>query len=148
MNKTSIKSLQKQILSLLPEGQLIRAGILFTDSCSEVSRLACSWIKKEYPSIRVFIAKGTNINKASAHDLIVTENNQNQFYAIDPTIWQFDQKATSIFIKESESINQMLKKLETRYGGTWEIYEECYALNSKQEKEYIDIIHQNFRENI
>lgn len=148
MNKDLIKKIQKRIIQLLSVDQQNQPGILLVDSCSEVSRLVAGWIKILDKSNRILIIKGVNVcGTKKSHDILAVITVDNQVYIIDPTIWQFFPQAKSILVFTLDNIDIALDKIKTIYGGQWLKSEEFIRMNKNEEKEYMDIISQNIREN-
>jgi len=149
MNKDIIKKIQRKLIQLLPAEQRNQAGILLTDSCSEVSRLVAGWIKKIDKSNRILIIKGINVcGTQKAHDILAVITVNNQVFIIDPTIWQFFPRVKSILVFILDNINIALDKIKTMYGGQWSKSEEFIQVDKNEEKKYLDIISQNIRENL
>ena len=79
MEINTINKIQNQILDLLPEDYRNQPGILLKDSCSELSRLVASWIKKENKSSRILVLKGTKVcGTKKDHDILVIINFDNK----------------------------------------------------------------------
>lgn len=149
VNENIIKKIQKKIIQLLPIDQQDQPGILFADSCSEVSRLVANWIKKLDKSNRILIMKGDNVcGTKKAHDILAITITDNQVYVIDPTIWQFFPQAKSILVFVVNNINIALDKIKVMYGGQWAESEEFIEMDKNEEKKYLDIISQNICENL
>lgn len=144
-----IEKTQEQIIHLLPIDQQNQPGILFADSCSEVSRLVAGWIKALNELSRVLIMKGIDVcGTKKAHDILAVITADNQVYVIDPTIWQFFPQAKSILLFVVSDINLALDKIKAMYGGQWSESEELIRMDKNEEKKYLDIISQNIRENL
>lgn len=144
-----IEKIQERIIQLLPVDQQNQPGILFTDSCSEVSRLVAGWIKTLDESSRISIMKGIDVcGTKKAHDILAVITADNQVYVIDPTIWQFFPKAKSILVSIVSDIDIALDKIKTIYGGQWAESEEFTQIDKNEEKKYLDIISQNISENL
>jgi len=149
MTKKSIVKIQNQIIQLLPPNRQKHPGVLFTDSCSEVARLAASWIRKELDKTnRILILKGDKVcGTKKSHDILAVLSN-NKVYVIDPTIWQFFPKEKSILVFQQESIDAAINKIKDKYGGQWAISEKFTQLSKNDEKKYLKIISQNINENL
>lgn len=146
---SKIEKIQKQIIQLLPVDRQNQPGILLADSCSEVSRLVAGWIKALDEPNRILILKGVDVcGTRKAHDILAVTITDNQVYVIDPTIWQFFLQAKSILVFVADNINIALDKIKSMYDGQWSEGEEFVQMDKDKEKEYLDIISQNIRENL
>lgn len=149
MNKKIIKKIQERIIKLLPKSKQNQPGILLSDSCSEVARLAAGWIKISNKSNNIFILKGINVcDTSNAHDILAVITANKQIYIIDPTIWQFFPKEKSIllFLSDNIDIAITINKIKNKYGGEWSINEKFIHASKKNEKKYLKIIKKNIHE--
>lgn len=144
MNKDVIKTIQNRVLELVPSGFCSRTGILLKDSCSEVSRLVAEWVRELDDSCQVMIVKGVRVrNSEECHDIVMVLALDGEIYSIDPTIWQFFPKAESIVVCITQDLDEALKKVEARYGGTWSVSEENPRLSKGEKEKYLAIIKKN-----
>ncbi len=138
--KKAIKIIQKDIIQIFRSGVKNKPlNLSCEDSCSEASRLVALWIKRKFKRASVSILKGEYRPK-KYHDILIAQLD-NEFYLIDPTIWQFFKNKRSILIGEFNSINELLLWAKKIYGGKWENIEKL--TNFRGEKEFIKIIKGN-----
>lgn len=144
MDRKIIKKIQERIIKLLPKDKQDQPGILLTDSCSEMARLAAGWIKTFDKSDSIFILKGINVCYTSkAHDILAVITADKQVYVIDPTIWQFFPREKSILLFLSKNIDIAMNKIKKKYGGQWLINEKFVRVSKKNEGKYLKIIAEN-----
>jgi hypothetical protein len=138
--KKAIKIIQKDIIQIFRSGVKNKPlNLCCKDSCSEASRLVAIWIKRKFKRASVFILKGEHKPK-KYHDILITQLG-NEFYLIDPTVWQFFKNKRSILIGKFNSINELLLRAKELYGGKWGNIEKF--TNFKEEKRLIKIIKSN-----
>lgn len=149
MNKEIIKQIQMRIIKLLPKDKQSSIGILCNNCCSEMSRLAASWIKEIDESSRLLILKGVNIcGTQKSHDILAVITSNNDVYIIDPTIWQFFPEKQTILLFIFNNLDNALEKIKALYGGKWQVSEEIFQISAVDRKKYLDIISQNISENL
>jgi len=148
MNQEIVDQIQTKIIKLFPKDKQSSIGILYNDSCSEISRLVAGWIKEVDESSRLLILKGVNVcDSQKSHDILAVETSNNDVYVIDTTIWQFFPEKKSILLSISNNLDEALKKISELYGGKWQVSEEISQVSPADEKKYLDIISQNIKEN-
>jgi hypothetical protein len=148
MNEEYIKLIQERVIGLLKGKNNKSLFALAKDNCSELSRLTGVWILQDYPGADVFILKGEDINKndGKSHDVLAIKD-QDKYYVIDPTIWQFFKDCKNILVDMTDSIEKVFHKLELKYGGNWKISEKMKPTSEEQIDEWTKIIKENI-ENI
>ncbi len=146
MEKEYIKLVQKKVVGLLKSNSNKPLFLLAKDNCSELSRLAGSWILQDHLNANAFIMKGEGINnnKKLSHDVLVIES-QSKFYILDPAIWQFFENSKNILIKITDSIENVRQDLERKYGGRWKISEKLGTVSEEQVNEWKKIIQENIK---
>ena len=148
MNKKYIEKIQKKILELLPEEKRQKKMLLLEDSCSELSRLAASWMNENDKSSRQAILKGDNVcNTNKSHDILASIKN-GKVYLIDPTIWQFFPDENSILIGEYTSLDEAFAAVTKKYSGNWQKSEDLKEISSKEKNELLEIILEIIKDNI
>lgn len=149
MNKEIVEQIQNRIIELLPKDKQIPIGGLLNDSCSEVSRLAAGWIMESDNTSQLIILRGTNVRGThKSHDILAVQSLENEVYIIDPTIWQLFPKKQSILLFLAKNLNESLIEVEKIYGGKWDISEQINQVTPADQKNYLDIINKNIRENL
>lgn len=149
MNDNIIQEIQERILSLLPDKHRHKPDLLLIDSCSELSRLVADWIIDLNISKRILILKGVNVCKTKkAHDILIVLTDTDGVYVIDPTIWQFFPRATSILVTIKDNTDLAFEEIKKIYGGEWSVSEEFVPLDKDLKNKYLDIISQNVIENL
>lgn len=147
MNKEYINKIQTKILELIPKDKQSQKGVLFGDSCSELSRLVGVWIKEDDSSVEVYILKGENVcNTKKSHDIIALDNSE-RIYLIDPTVWQFFPGEKSILVNSYETLDEAVKNATKKYSGKWKISEKLDNITLKRKEEWLRIIKVNICKN-
>jgi hypothetical protein len=144
MNKKDIILLQRRLITLLKKLDVHKSlSILCKDSCSEISRLVGYWIIKDHPKATILILKGDNVfNTKKSHDIVLIEEN-NEYFLIDPTIWQFFKRKRNILIGEVNSTNEALILANSIYKGKWKVSERIEKYSEKESKKLEKIIKLN-----
>ena len=146
MEKEFIRHIQKQVIGLLRTYSNKPLCISSKDNCSEVARLVGCWIFKKFPTCKMSILKGKNIQgtKNQNHDILAVEYNKN-IDLIDPTVWQFFKNKKSIFIKTTNNLEDGLFEAEKYYGGKWNV-SEILKVNDYKKDELKKMIVSNIKE--
>lgn len=80
--------------------------------------------------------------KKRCHDILVIKDD-NYFYLIDSTIWQFFKNKRKILVGIMKNFDGILDNVQKTYKGKWKISEELKIKDCKQEKEWRKIINLN-----
>lgn len=137
MNKQLINDAEAYVYKLLKYTGKKSLYILSEDFCSEVSRLLASWFRQKLSKAEIFVAKGKIKNVF--HDLLIV-NDKNQFFIIDPTVWQIFKNKKSILIGETDNLHNALKLITQFYSGEWKISEHIIKYSKKEIQEFKDIL--------
>lgn len=147
MNNKQIQKIEKKVQHLLKKQGNLPLAVLAYDCCSEISRLAASWIKKEKDSSQVLILKGKKIQKTKrAHDIIAIIEKEKVFI-IDPTVWQIFSNG-KVFVGRYDNLEKALQDVTKKYDGTWKVSEEIKNVSRKDQMEWKKIILDIVQENI
>ncbi len=124
MDQEYIAALQQRIESYFKQLTVLPLDVVTADCCSEMARLVGVWIVHDFPTAEINILKGSNVTvgKNPAHELLAVRLG-GKSYAIDPTIWQMNPGAKSVFIGVYPDTHPLIADLQKRYGGTWQISE-------------------------
>lgn len=147
MNNKQIQKIEKKIHRLLKKQGDLPLAILAYDCCSEISRLAASWIKKEEDSSQILVLKGKRIKKTNRKHDILAIIEKEKVFIIDPTVWQIFSNG-KVFVGSHDNLEKALQSVIKKYGGSWKVSEEIKKVNRKDQKEWKRIILDIVRENI
>ncbi len=80
--------------------------------------------------------------KKKCHDILAIKDD-NYFYLIDPTIWQFFKNKRKILVGIVKNFNDILGNVQKVYKGKWKISEELKITDCRRKKEWMRIINLN-----
>jgi len=147
MTKKFFKKIQKRVIDLLKSKNKKPLYVLAKDNCSEMSRLVAFWMLKEHPKLKISVLKGKDVFgiKKRCHDILMVEDD-NMFYLIDPTVWQFLKYKRNIVMTEKKSEKDILTFTEEVYKGKWKISKIIGEITKKEAEENEKIIKLNLAE--
>lgn len=137
MNDVYLKTVENKIKKILKSANKT-LFLSSQDNCSEMSRLVGCWILQDFPTTNANILKGENVMDAIGknHDILTIEE-KNKFYLIDPTVWQFFKNKKNILLTKKDNVEDCLRFAEQFYKGKWSVSEtltkKCFKKIKKWE---------------
>ncbi|MFH1956067.1 MAG: hypothetical protein ABIJ28_00240 [Patescibacteria group bacterium] len=144
MDNELINQIQRRVIKLLKKNNSKPLYLLAKDNCSEISRLVGCWIFHKIKNCKIFILKGENVmgQKKRYHDILAIKDDD-YFYLIDPTVWQFFKNKRKILVGIIKNFKNVSDDVQKIYKGKWKISEELKMTDCRQKKEWMKIINLN-----